>query len=190
MLFVLLSALETEAERSKMSEIYENHKSEMLRYAMSITKNKEAAEDAVHNAFLAVIKHKEKLFSLSRRDLRIQIVIITKNKCIDLLRKQGRLAEDPIDDVEYTLESTDMPIEERIIFTEQYETLRKHIAALDETSRLALEMKYLLGMTYKEIGEELGMTAKHVDTKIMRAKAKVRKLISEGGNADERKTDK
>jgi RNA polymerase sigma-70 factor (ECF subfamily) len=40
-------------------------------------------------------------------------------------------------------------------------------------------MKYYYSMTYKEIGEKLGMTPKHVDTKIMRAKEKVRKLIKQ-----------
>lgn len=38
-------------------------------------------------------------------------------------------------------------------------------------------MKYILSMSYKEIGEELGMTPKHVDTRIMRAKEKVRRLM-------------
>jgi RNA polymerase sigma-70 factor (ECF subfamily) len=46
-------------------------------------------------------------------------------------------------------------------------------------------MKYFLGMTYKEIGEELGISPKHVDTRIMRAKEKVRRLIAEGGESIE-----
>ena len=50
---------------------------------------------------------------------------------------------------------------------------------IDEISKQVLVMKYLLNMSYKEIGEELGMTPKHVDTRIMRAKAKVRKLMEE-----------
>jgi len=37
-------------------------------------------------------------------------------------------------------------------------------------------MKYVLGMSYKEIGDKLNMTTKHVDTRILRAKEKVRKL--------------
>ena len=57
----------------------------------------------------------------------------------------------------------------------------KCIAELDETSRLVLLMKYVQGLSYKEIGKALGMTAKHVDTRIMRAKQKVRKLIEMRG---------
>ena len=38
-------------------------------------------------------------------------------------------------------------------------------------------MKYVLGISYKEIGEKLSMTPKHVNTRIYRAKEKVRKLV-------------
>ncbi len=49
--------------------------------------------------------------------------------------------------------------------------------SIDEISKQVLIMKYIQSMSYKEIGEELGMTPKHVDTRIMRAKEKVRKLM-------------
>jgi len=183
MLFIYLATLETEDEKAKMTDIYETHKYAMLRYALSITKNQEMAEDAIHNAFLAIIKNKEKFFQLSCRDLRIQIVIIVKNKCIDLIRQQNKNTHEHLDDLEYELATDAVPVEDQIVMNEDYETMRKHVALLDETSRLVLEMKYILGMTYKEIGEELGMTAKHVDTKILRAKEKVRKLAVIGGRA-------
>ena len=116
----------------------------MLRYALVITKNKEVAEDAVHNAFLSIIKHKEKYFSLPRRDMRILLVVITKNKCIDLLKQGNAFADDPIDEMDNVLPSKDIPIEEQLILNEEYEAIKKHVAGLDDKSRLVLEMKYLL----------------------------------------------
>jgi len=181
MLAIYLALLENEDEQSSLAEIYEKHKTEMLMCALRITRNKEMAEDAVHNAFLSIIAHKEKLFQLSGKDLRAKTIIITKNKCIDLLRKHNYYADVSLDDMENITKSDVTSIEDQIVFLDEYEALRKHIASLDEVSRLVLEMKYIFGMTYKEIGEETGMTVKHVDTKIMRAKAKVRKLIEEGG---------
>lgn len=59
------------------------------------------------------------------------------------------------------------------------------MGSIDEISRQVLIMKYIQSMSYKEIGEELGMTAKHVDTRIMRAKEKIRKLIGKGVKYDE-----
>jgi len=181
MLPIYLSALETEEERAKMSEIYEAYEPLMLRYAIKITQNRHLAEDAVHDAFLAVIKHKEKYFSLSCRDFRASIVIIVKNKCIDHLRRAKAIAYEHIDDM--ALESMDIPIEEQIALREEYETLRKYIAELDETSQIVLEMKYILNMSYKEIAVELDLTQKHVDVKIMRAKEKIRKLMARKGDS-------
>ena len=181
MLGMLLATLDTEEEKIKLTDIYEKYKPVILRYALSVTKNKEMAEDAVQNAFLTIIKQKEKYFSLSCRDLRILIVIITKSRCIDLLRQRNMLADVQIDEMADILPSDDTPVEERLLLHEEYEAIRKHLSALDETSRLVLEMKYLLNMSYKEIGEQLGVTPKHVDTRLMRAKEKVRKLVEKGG---------
>jgi len=177
--------LDDEKDRITLAEIYENYKTDMLRFALSITGNKEMAEDAVHDAFLSIIKYKDKIFTLSSNEKRATVIIITKCRSIDLLRKKKHITDESIEDMEYSLETSDIPVEKQVILIDEYNTIKKHITTLDESSRLVLEMKYVLGMSYKEIGDELGMTAKHVDTKIMRAKAKVRKLMAEGGVQDD-----
>ena len=178
-----LAALDTEDEQMKMTEIYEKYKAAMLRYALSIVKNKEIAEEAVQNTFVSVIEHKEKYLSLSGRELRNLIIIITKNKSIDILRQRNAFVDKLHDEMEDVMKANYVTIEEKIILSEEYESIKKHVAALDEMSRLVLEMKYLLGMSYKEIGEQLGISPKHVDTRLMRAKAKVRRLVEKGSGA-------
>jgi len=181
-----MTMLDDEKDKIILAEIYENYKTDMLRFALSITGNKEMAEDAVHDAFLSIIKHKDKIFALSSKEKRAMVIVITKCRCIDLLRKKKHIADESIEDMEYSLETNDIPVEKQVIIIDEYNTIKKHIASLDESSRIVLEMKYVLGMSYKEIGEELGMTAKHIDTKIMRAKDKVRKLLVSGGVQDDK----
>jgi len=181
LLAIYLAMLDNEDDKNRLAQIYEDHKSVMLRYALSITQNREMAEDAVHNAILSIINHKDKLFAFSFRELRATIIIITKNRCIDLLRKEKKVSFEQIDEMDAVLTSKDITVEGQVLLLDEYNSIRKHIASLDEISQLVLEMKYISGMTYKEIGAELDMTAKHVDTKIMRAKAKVRKLMERGG---------
>jgi len=181
-----LASFDSEADRTRMTEIYEDHKSVMLRYALSIVGSQEVAEDAVHNAFLAVIKNKQKYFQLPSRDLRALIVVITKNKCIDLLRQRKAFIDDYIDDMADVISADDIPVEDQVIMYAEYESIKTHIDSLDRISRLVLEMRYVLDMTYKEIGDELDMTSMHVGTRIMRAKEKVRKLVRKGGESGER----
>ena len=182
MLAIYLAMLDNEEEQAKITDIYINHRAAMLRKAISIVKNKEMAEDAVHNAILVVIKHKGKFLTLTGRDLRVQLIIITKNKCIDLLRQGSSFVDTQIDDMGDILITNDKAIEDQIILNDEYNTIKRCLMMIDETSRLVLEMKYVMGMTYKEIGKDLGMTTKHVETKIMRAKEKVRKLDAKGGD--------
>lgn len=178
MLIFYIAMLETEQERKKMADIYEEHKHALLMYALKITGyNQAMAEDAVHNAFISIIKEKEKYFYLDSRDFRFSAVIIVRNKCIDLLRKEKPYADIPMDELEIFLESDDKPLDEQAIISSEYASIRRHMASIDEISRQVLIMKYVLGMSYKEIGVKLNMTPKHVDTRILRAKEKVRKLV-------------
>lgn len=177
MLQFYLASLETEEERRQMTDIYNEYKYILLRYALKITGNQDMAEDAVHNTFMAVINHKEKYLALPCRDFRRVAVVIVRNKCIDLLRAEGKYTDLPYEDLENMVEPTETSVEETVIVNDYYAGIRKHLDSLDLMSRQILDMKYVLGMSYKEIGEELGITAKHVDTRIMRAKAKVRKSL-------------
>jgi RNA polymerase sigma-70 factor (ECF subfamily) len=177
--------LDTEQERNKITALYEEHKNALYKYALSFLKNKELAEDAVHNAFISIIEHKNKYFYLECRDFRASAVVIVRNKCLDILRKQKHYGDIPIEDFEYHLESDDLPLDEQIIKSSDYAVIWKHLDSIDEVSRQVLIMKYYDGMSYKEIGERLNMTPKHVDTKIMRAKEKVRKLINKERGSDE-----
>lgn len=180
LLTIYLSMLDTEQERKKMTDIYEEHKYALFNYAMTIIRNQDMAEDAVHNAFISIIQKKEKYLNLDCMDFRRSAVIIVRNKCIDILRKQKPFANKSIEELEIFLESEEVPVDEQVIFESEYELIRKYMNSIDEISKQVLLMKYILNMSYKEIGEELGMTPKHVDTRIMRAKEKVRKLIEKG----------
>ncbi len=160
-----------------MSEIYEQHRHFLLAYALKIVQNQATAEDAVHNTFISIIEHKEKYFALGSMDFRRSAVIVVRNKCIDLLRKQKPYVDTPIEDLEIYLESDDMSVEQETLTILEYDLMRKHLNSIDEISRQVLLLKYIEGLSYKEIGEQLGMTPKHVDTRLMRAKEKVRKFI-------------
>ena len=186
LLTVYLSMLDTEQERKKMTDLYEEHKYALLHYAMKIIRNQEMAEDAVHNAFISIIKKKEKYLYLDCRDFRRSAVIIVRNKCIDILRKQKPFTNKSIEELEIYLKSDELPIDEQVFILSEYELIRKYMDSIDEISKQVLLMKYIQSMSYKEIGGELGITPKHVDTRIMRAKEKVRKLMEKEVKSNEK----
>ena len=56
MLAVLLAALESDEDRQKFIEIYEQYHAQMERTAMRILKEQSDVEDAVQNAFMQMIR--------------------------------------------------------------------------------------------------------------------------------------
>ncbi|HBC96921.1 MAG TPA: RNA polymerase subunit sigma-24, partial [Clostridium sp.] len=61
LLTIYLSMLDTEQERQKMTDLYEEHKYALLNYVMTIIRNQDMAEDAVHNAFISIIEKKKNI---------------------------------------------------------------------------------------------------------------------------------
>lgn len=177
MLMILLASLETEAERRTFTDIYNEHKYALFAAAHKICGNQQMAEDAVHNAFEQLIKKSKEDMSLSCIDFRRRYVIIVKNKTIDLMRREKIYSDAGMDDLDYEFESDEIPVELQIVKEEEYTDLRNHLRELDEISRLVLEMKYVLNMSHKEIANELGLSPEHVNTRIARAKAKVRNAM-------------
>ena len=181
MLALYLSILDTDAERDKMTSIYEDNHLFCISIAMKITGNMSMAEDAVHNAFIEIIKRKEKYFALDGSVLRASLVIIVKNKSIDLLRERKRIADDPIDGVDGYPDTNEFPVLEQLSARESYESLRKAVDSLGDIHKAILRMKYFEDLSNSEIAERLGITNKHVETRLYRAKEFLKKaLVSEG----------
>jgi RNA polymerase sigma-70 factor (ECF subfamily) len=162
--------------RETLAELYEQFRYDCLHVAMGILRNQHLAEDAVHDAFLSVIEH-EKYLSLDCRDFRRLIVIIVKRKCFDILRKNKKTSEAPPDGTP-EIPAADAGSPEALAIRESdARALRRGLEKLGEPGRQLLEMKYVQGMTYKEIGETLGISVKNVEVSISRAKKKMRKLL-------------
>ena len=189
MLILAFATIENEAERKKLQDLYEENEKYIFNFALGYAKNQDIAEEAIQNAFIYIIKNKEKYLELSCRDFRNSVVIIVRDRCKNIFKSRKmyleRFEEKDIYEVENLANIHERPVDEEVILSYDYELMRRHMKSIDEISRRVLEMKYIEGKSYKEIGGELGMNEKHVDTKLMRAKEKVRKLVEKEMNYDE-----
>lgn len=186
---MFLMMLENNEERTQFSQFYNKYEKVFLRYALQITKNQAMAEDAIHDAFVSILSNKKTFSCLSQRNLLNWCVTIVKNKSIDQLRKQ-KMSLTAFDDVEaYIADDGEAP-DEKIIRQESYQRLYIQLKSLDYRTRQILEMRYCADMSYKEIAQELGVTAKFIDNRIMSAKAKLRRLLESEETSDHEKQRK
>lgn len=170
------------SEKKYIGDIYKKYETVLFKCSMEILKNKTMAEDALHNTFVAIMEHKNTLRRVQEEKVLKWCVVILKNKCLDQLRRQNHLSAVPIDEIDFVVGTDGANLESKVIRDEASGILRKHIESLDIISRQILDMKYVLGMSYAEIAQELGVSTKYVDNKLMAAKARIRILFESEAN--------
>lgn len=185
MLMLYLSMLDTEEERQTFADIYERYKYDCLHIAMFICKDKALAEDAVHNAFMEIIERKDEYLNFPCSKMRSRIVIITKNKLLDQLRKDRRKGIRSLDDDIGGDIADDCDLSFIYEQKETLEHLMDCVAKLPESYKTVLEMNYFQELSYKEIASELGISEKLASVRIVRAKEKLREIIGKDGATHE-----
>ncbi|MCI8524757.1 MAG: sigma-70 family RNA polymerase sigma factor [Oscillospiraceae bacterium] len=171
MLIFYLQMLETPEERLRFEEIYEQYRHLMYRVARNVLRNPEDAEDAVHNAFLRVIRRFSRFQDAPKEDIAPQLVVIARNEAVSLLRKRRQVL--PLEDWDGFAETAEAVAD--------YEALVESFARLPQTYRAALEMKLLEGCSDGEIARRLGLTKSAVSTRVSRGRRLLRDIVTREG---------
>lgn len=170
MINIYLSALETAEDKAEFENLYMQYKQKMYAVAYKILHNVEDAEDAVHNAFIAIADNFEKVKSIPCHKTEAYIVIIVRNISINIYNQNKKSAErfSEFDDSKVSVE---MDFFENI----DMEELIKIISALPLIYKDILFLHYRDEYTYKEIADMLNISNETVRKRIERAK----KLLKE-----------
>lgn len=171
MLLFFLAMLETEEDRKRFVELYEQCRERIEQTAKRILRNQHDSEDAVQNAFMQIIRHFEKVYEIPCDDLPFWCISIVKNEAYMILRKKQKTVP---------LEDWDAVVEEAGLVSD-YDDVVKLFAKIPETYRAALEMKFLLDYSGKEIAQHLGISESAVNTRISRGRALLREIAEKGG---------
>ena len=139
--------------------------------ANGILHDRQDAEDAVHNAFLRIIKKFSKFQNIPAKDLAPQIVVIARNEAISLLRKKKDVV--PLEDWEGFAETAEE--------VSDYHALVDTFTHLPQTYRAAMEMKLLLGYSDGEIAAKLGLSKTAVSVRISRGRQLLRDIVTREG---------
>lgn len=93
MLQFYLSMVNSDEDKALVEFLYKEYKQLMFKTAYSILRRKESAEDAVHDAFLRVIKNLSKFRSYSCKENVSYLVIIVRGIALNMLSDSNRMAE-------------------------------------------------------------------------------------------------
>lgn len=171
MLMIYLQMLETDEERSKFEKLYYKYRSMMYAVALSRLRNQHDAEDAVHEAFLSIIKHFKKVSQMPCPDLEPYIVIIVENKAIDILRLRKRVV-----DIDYidTIEGIHIP-------EPGDNGLADALSKLPARYREILLLRFNSGYKTRELAELMDMSQETVQKLVWRAREALKTELDEDG---------
>ena len=171
MISYLLAILENDEDKQKFIELYEEHHVRVEQTALRILKDPHAAEDAVQNTFLQVIRHFDKISEIPCKKLGFWLISIAKNEALMILRHKRR--EIPQEDWDTFSADVSDPT--------SYNELVRLFSQLPTTYRAALEMRLINGYSGKEIAQHLGISESAVNTRISRGRALLREIAVKEG---------
>ena len=170
MLQIYLDALETTEEKDRFLLIYETYRDLMFYIAQKFLSNqtdREIAVDAALHSIVDMIFKIEDPLSAKTKNL---IVLITKNKCLDLLRKRGGVAEEVL--IETAEHALPVP-------SPGTDALADAIASLRDPSRDIIFLRYMHGYSTAEIGRMLGISRDAAVKRLQRAKQELKEILDE-----------
>lgn len=165
-------------DRSAVDSLYGIYAQPAIRTAYLITRNQTAAEDAVHEAFVKVIRNISSLRDVNLFRPWFYRIVVNAAKTLS----RNRYRSVPLD-VE-THDKADMAAvlpDEAAISIEEVETLRSAVAELNDTHRIPVILKYFAGLSEMEIAETLGLPQGTVKSRLYHARKTLQERL-EGTN--------
>jgi RNA polymerase sigma-70 factor (ECF subfamily) len=164
-------------DREALGELYDRYAAVALGVALRVVRDRDAAEDVVHDAFVAVWQ-KISRFDPQQGQLRSWLLTVVRNRAIDRVR--GARAAEDIDALDElgTLRSSANPTWEAAVANLSLATLRGALGSLPGEQREAVELAYFGGHTYREVAVLTGVPPGTAAGRLRLALAKLRQLLT------------
>lgn len=169
---IFMEMIETQEERLLLEQVFRTYRNLMFHVANEILNNEHDAEDAVQQAFFAIMKNIKKISDVKCPKTRNFVVTIVERKSIDLYRAKQRNGVLPLDEYVNTPDGSEMDaIADRAV-------LSKAIAMLPPKYRELILLKYDSGYSEHEIAAIFGMTRANVNKTLQRARRKLETILT------------
>jgi len=158
------------------------YEKKVLNMCWYMLQNKEEAEDATQDIFIAIYQSKH-LFK-GQSQLSTWIHRITVNKCLEYIRKAKRKKRFGIhiqidgSFMDQTIDQEKNP-EQAMVEKERSTTFLKAIQQLPENQRIAYTLHHMEEFSYKEISESMNLSLSAIESLIFRAKQQIKRKLAE-----------
>lgn len=176
---IFLMMIDTPEDKRKFVILYEKYRYLMQKIAMDVLNDFFLAEDAVHNAFINLAKHMDRIGEPESLQTKRYLITIVKNSAIDIYRKKNMQREVYINE----LGEEDMPIS--YMETDLENEILDILKNLPVKYRDVFLLKYSSHLGNREIAELCGIQENTVRQRIFKGKILIQdaiKKIEENGH--------
>jgi RNA polymerase sigma-70 factor (ECF subfamily) len=158
-----------EAEEAALAALVGQYASTLYRVAFSVLRNASDAEDAVQEAFLRVLRHRDKLDEI--RDHRVWLIRIVWNVVLDRKRRaKTRPETDDVSELAWVLPADGLSAEERASAAQHHAQVLSCVDRLPAKEREVLTLSAFEELNSVEIASVLGITESSVRSRLFRAR--------------------
>jgi RNA polymerase sigma-70 factor (ECF subfamily) len=164
------------AEDAAISALVDQYAAALYRVAYSVLRNPSDAEDAVQEAFLRVLRHRETLSEV--RDHRVWLIRIVWNIVLDRKRRaKTRPETDDVAELARVLPSKGLSQEEIAAAAQHHGRVLACVERLPSKEREVLLLSAFEELTSVEIASVLGITESSVRSRLFRARNLMAELL-------------
>jgi RNA polymerase sigma-70 factor (family 1) len=157
--------------RKDFDHLIQQQSSRLYGFAFRILRNQEEAEDVVQEVFIKLWKMGGKLDEYN--SIYALATTMTKNYCIDILRKQKNSFKGDFNPIDYQNLTTPSP-QEQLENKESGEILNAIIENLPEAYRIVIKLRDIEGVSYEEIAEKTDQNINTLRVTLSRARKLIR----------------
>lgn len=157
--------------QNKSKEFLLPIRDKLFRLALSITRNKEDAEDVVQDVFLHIWKKNdwEKIENIEAYCFRS-----TRNRALDKISLKENQLESLPDNLDFPVQEN---IEQIVEAQEQIDLIEKWLAKLSEKQQSIFRLREVEELSYKEIALILSITEEQVKINLFRLRRKLKEYF-------------
>lgn len=177
--------IDDDNKRNKLEDLYITYKKELFYVAYQILHDYDDAEDIIQNAFIRISKHLDKIGEIRCKKTKAYLVIIVRNLSFDRYNHKKKTVL--VDFLSETMQESDgsTSLEDHVLNLEQGKILAESLSKINLGYADILTLRYYYEYSTAEISELLNLSVDNVCVRLHRAKASLKKILSEGGVVNE-----
>lgn len=133
----------------------------VYKFLVKISGNEVISEDLTQETFIKIINNIEKFDTRGKAKFSTYVITIAKNTYIDYLRKELKMINYVSVEESFNIEDINSNIENLVIDKIYNKDILGKLENLMEEQKLVIKLKYIEGLTLKEISDKLSFESKN-----------------------------